>query len=132
MINVSEKLYKIIYKSKGGILMQMFFAMQERNLIVTIEGEVDYHTSVEIRERVDREYQRRRARNIIFDFSNIQFMDSSGIGVLMGRYRNVMILGGNVALYGVGDQVDRVLSLSGIYKIMKNYDSMDEAIVNLA
>ena len=112
--------------------MQMFFAMQERNLIVKIEGEVDYHTSVEIRERVDREYQRRRARNIIFDFSNIQFMDSSGIGVLMGRYRNVMILGGNVALYGVGDQVDRVLSLSGIYKIMKNYDSMDEAIVNLA
>lgn len=111
--------------------MQIFFATRDRNLIVTIEGEVDYHTSVEIRERVDREYQRRRARNIIFDFSKIQFMDSSGIGVLMGRYRNVMILGGNVALYGVGDQVDRVLSLSGIYKIMKNYDSIDEAIVNL-
>ncbi len=112
--------------------MQIFFTIQDRNLIVTIEGEVDHHTSVEIRERVDREYQRRRARNIIFDFSNIQFMDSSGIGVLMGRYRNVMILGGNVALYGVGDQVDRVLSISGIYKIMKNYDSIDEAIVNLA
>lgn len=119
-------------KSKGGILMQMFFTTQDRNLIVTIVGEVDYHTSVEIRERVDREYQRRRTRNIIFDFSNIQFMDSSGIGVLMGRYRNVMILGGDVALYGVGDQVDRVLALSGIYKIMKNYDSIDEAIVNLA
>lgn len=112
--------------------MQISFTTQERNLIVTIEGEVDHHTSVEIRERVDREYQRRRARNIIFDFSNIRFMDSSGIGVLMGRYRNVMILGGNVALYGVGDQVDRVLSISGIYKIMKNYDSIDEAIVNLA
>ena len=112
--------------------MQIFFTTQDRNLIVTIIGEVDYHTSVEIRERVDREYQRRRTRNIIFDFSNIQFMDSSGIGVLMGRYRNVMILGGNVALYGVGDQVDRILALSGIYKIMKNYDSMDEAIVNLA
>lgn len=112
--------------------MQMYFTTQGRNLIVTIEGEVDYHTSVEIRERVDREYQRQRARNILFDFSNIHFMDSSGIGVLMGRYRNVMILGGNVALYGVGDQVDKVLSISGIYKIMKNYDSMDEAIANLA
>ncbi|HHX60851.1 MAG TPA: anti-sigma F factor antagonist [Epulopiscium sp.] len=112
--------------------MQIFFTTKDRNLIVTIEGEVDHHTSVEIRERVDREYQRRRTRNIIFDFSNIRFMDSSGIGVLMGRYRNVMILGGSVALYGVGDQVDRVLSISGIYKIMKNYDSIDEAIVNLA
>ena len=112
--------------------MKISFATKDRNLIVTIEGEVDHHTSVEIRERVDREFQRRRTRNIIFDFSNIKFMDSSGIGVLMGRYRNVMILGGNIALYGVGDQVDRLLSISGIYKIMKSYDSMDEAIVNLA
>jgi len=112
--------------------MQIHFTTKERNLIVTIEGEVDHHTSVEIREKVDREFQKRRARNIIFDFTNIQFMDSSGIGVLMGRYRNVMILGGDIALYGVGDQVDRVLSISGIYKIMKNYDSMDEAILNLA
>lgn len=112
--------------------MQIFFETQDRNLIVTIEGEVDHHTSVEIRQRVDREFQKRRARNIIFDFTNIHFMDSSGIGVLMGRYRNVMILGGNVALYGVGDQVDRVLSISGIYKIMKTYDTKDEAILNLA
>lgn len=111
--------------------MNISFYMQERNLIVKIEGEIDHHTSVEIREKVDREYQRKRARNIIFDFSNINFMDSSGIGVLMGRYRNVMILGGGVALYGVRPQVDRILSLSGIYKIMKNYDNIDEAIVNL-
>lgn len=112
--------------------MQIFFETEQRNLIVTIQGEVDHHTSVEIREKVDREFQKRRARNIIFDFTDIRFMDSSGIGVLMGRYRNVMILGGDVALYGVGDQVDRVLSISGIYKIMKNYDTMDEAILNLA
>lgn len=130
MINLQNPYY--VKNKKGALLMQIFFTTKDRNLIVTIEGEVDHHTSVEIRERVDREYQRRRTRNIIFDFSNIRFMDSSGIGVLMGRYRNVMILGGSVALYGVGDQVDRVLSISGIYKIMKNYDSIDEAIVNLA
>lgn len=112
--------------------MQISFEMKERNLIVTVEGEIDHHTSVEIRERVDREYQRRRARNIIFDFTNIKFMDSSGIGVLMGRYRNVMILGGSIALYGAGDQVDRVLSISGIYKIMKNYENIEDAIVSLA
>lgn len=112
--------------------MQISFTSKDRNLIVTIDGEVDHHTSVEIRERVDREFQRRRARNIIFDLSGIKFMDSSGIGVLMGRYRNVMILGGNVGLYGVEEQLDKLLSISGIYKIMKNYDSIDEAIVSLA
>lgn len=112
--------------------MKLTFSIKERNLIVKIEGEVDHHTSVEIREKVDREYQRKRARNIIFDFSDIQFMDSSGIGVLMGRYRNVMILGGNVGLCCVGPQVDRVLAISGIYKIIKNYNSIEDAIENLA
>ena len=112
--------------------MKLTFSTKERNLIVKIEGEVDHHTSVEIREEVDREYQRKRARNIIFDFSNIQFMDSSGIGVLMGRYRNVMILGGNVGLCCVRPQVDRVLAISGIYKIIKNYNSIEDAIENLA
>jgi len=112
--------------------MKLTFSIKERNLIVKIEGEVDHHTSVEIREKVDREYQRKRAHNIIFDFSNIEFMDSSGIGVLMGRYRNVMILGGNVVLCCVGAQVDRVLSISGIYKIIKNYHSIEDAIENLS
>ncbi len=111
--------------------MNISFAVKDRNLIVKIKGEIDHHTSVAIREKVDREYQRKRALNIIFDLSEINFMDSSGIGVLMGRYRNVMILGGHVGLYGVSPQVDRILSISGIYKIMKKYECIDDAIANL-
>lgn len=111
--------------------MNIAFGMQDRNLIVKIDGEIDHHTSLEIREKIDREYQKRRTKNILFDFTNIHFMDSSGIGVLMGRYRNVATLGGAVALYGVDPQVDRLLSLSGIYKIIKKYDTIEVAIANL-
>lgn len=111
--------------------MQISFTTQDRNLIVSLDGEIDHHTSIEIRERVDREYQRKRAQNIIFNLSKIQFMDSSGIGVLMGRYRNVKTFGGSIALVGATDQVDKLLAISGIYKIISGYDTMDEAILNL-
>lgn len=112
--------------------MNIEFCMQDNTLIVNLSGEIDHHTSVEIRETVDREYQKRRAKNILFDFSKIIFMDSSGIGLLMGRYRNVSICGGYIALYNVSPKVDQILSISGIYKLMKLYDSREHAFKNLA
>ncbi|MGL4797901.1 MAG: STAS domain-containing protein [Cellulosilyticaceae bacterium] len=112
--------------------MSIEFIMDENTLIVQLRGEIDHHTCVEIRERVDREYQKRRAKNILFDFSAIAFMDSSGIGLLMGRYRNVAICGGNIGVYNVTTKVDKILSLSGIYKLMKQYDTKDQALKNLA
>lgn len=112
--------------------MNIEFCMQDNTLIVDLSGEIDHHTSVEIRETVDREYQKRRAKNILFDFSKIVFMDSSGIGLLMGRYRNVSICGGYIALYNVSPKVDQILSISGIYKLMKLYESREHAFKNLA
>ncbi|MDU6359112.1 MULTISPECIES: STAS domain-containing protein [Zhenhengia] len=112
--------------------MNIEFCMHDTTLIVSLSGEIDHHTSVEIRETVDREYQKRRAKNILFDFSNIVFMDSSGIGLLMGRYRNVSICGGYVGLYNVPTKVDQILNISGIYKLMKLYESKEHAFKSLA
>ncbi|MEG0388901.1 MAG: anti-sigma factor antagonist [Niameybacter sp.] len=112
--------------------MNIDFYMQDTTLIVILSGEIDHHTSVEIRETVDREYQKRRARNILFDFDQVVFMDSSGIGLLMGRYRNVSICGGYIGLYNVSSKVDKILNISGIYKLMKLYESKDHAFKNLA
>lgn len=112
--------------------MEIEFSMQDKTLMVHLIGEIDHHTCVEIRERVDREYQKRRAKNILFDFSHIAFMDSSGIGLLMGRYRSVAICGGNIGIYNVSQKVDRILNLSGIYKLMKNYSDREQALKQLA
>lgn len=106
--------------------------MQENTLIVNLKGEMDHHTCVEVRERIDREYQKRRAKNILFDFADVVFMDSSGIGLLMGRCRNVAICGGNIGIYNVSQKVDKVLNLSGIYKLMKNYSDKEQALKQLA
>ncbi len=106
--------------------------MVERTLVVVLEGELDHHTCVEIRQTVDREYQKRRAKNLLFDFANINFMDSSGIGMLMGRYRSVAICGGEIGLYNVTPEAERILAMSGIHKLMRAYSSKQEAIDALA
>lgn len=112
--------------------VQMYCELEQGVLVVTLSGEIDHHTSAKIRETVDREYQKKRAKSIAFDCRDVQFMDSSGIGMLMGRYRNVTVTGGNVGLYHVNGNIDKLLSMSGVYKLMKTYKSKAEAVERLA
>ncbi len=100
-------------------------------LLVDLEGEIDHHTSVQIKEEVDRLYLSNRLSHILFNFEKVTFMDSSGVGLLMGRYRNTVISGGKVVLVKVSPEVDKVMNLSGIYKLMKTYQSENEAIAHL-
>ena len=58
-------------------------------------------------------------KNIVFDFDGMTFMDSSGIGMVMGRYKKMGYLGGNVYVTGVGKGIDRIFSMSGLYKIIQ-------------
>lgn len=111
--------------------MNVACTVRNRNLIVKVSGEIDHHTSEMIREKIDKEFLRANAKNIIFDFSDIHFMDSSGIGVIMGRYRNIEHQGGKVVIVHIQPNIDRVFKLSGLYKIIKSYGNMDEAISSL-
>lgn len=108
--------------------MKLACKVQGRNMIVKIQGEIDHHSSEMLREKIDKAYDRSYARNIIFDFSDITFMDSSGIGVIMGRYRNISQQGGQVAIVHLQPQIERVFQLSGLHKIIHKYEQMDEAI----
>ena len=108
--------------------MQIQHFIIDRTLVVVLEGEIDHHTCVEIRETVEREYQRTRAKNLIFDFEKVNFMDSSGIGMLIGRYRSVAITGGAMALYNVSNEAERLLSMAGIHKLMRSYQNKQEAL----
>lgn len=108
--------------------MQIETYMLDSTLVVALQGELDHHTCVEIRQEVDRKYQRKRAKNLLFDFEKVTFMDSSGIGMLMGRYRLVAICGGMIGLYNVPLEIERVLKMANIYKLMKAYTSKQEAL----
>ncbi len=102
-----------------------------RNLIVKIIGEIDHHTSIEIKEKLDKEITRSNAKNIVFDFSEINFMDSSGIGMLLGRYKIISQMGGKLLLVSVNSSLNKIFQMSGLYKIMNKYDDMEKALSSL-
>lgn len=100
-------------------------------LIIYITQDLDHHAVTILREQSDRLIDAGDIRHIIFDFKDTDFMDSSGIGLIMGRYKRVMFRGGKAAVSNVGDGVNRIFQLSGLYKIIGKYATAKEAVVGL-
>lgn len=87
-------------------------------LVAKLGGELDHHTAPALRDALDREIALNNTRNIVLDFDGVTFMDSSGIGVIIGRYKQIAALGGKVMIIRVKPQVDKILELSGLKKIL--------------
>ena len=73
-----------------------------------------------MREKIDREIERVRPSLLILDFKKINFMDSSGIGLIMGRYKLIKALKGNLKIVNVSQRIERIIKLSGLYKLKNN------------
>ncbi|MBE7026500.1 MAG: STAS domain-containing protein [Ruminococcaceae bacterium] len=111
--------------------MQIKYINTSRSLVVSIDGEIDHHSAADYRKAIDDEFLKTKAVNIIFDFSKLNFMDSSGIGLIMGRYKLISPVKGRVILAGVSPQLDRLISISGIYKIADWAKNINEALAKL-
>lgn len=97
----------------------------ERNrdyLVVYLTGELDHHSASMIRREMDRLLEDVRVRTLVIDMGDMAFMDSSGIGVILGRYRTMASRGGRVCVRGMNRQVRRVFNLSGMGQIMEVMD----------
>lgn len=90
----------------------------DTTLVVKLSGEIDQSCANEIRSDIDREIQLKNVKNLIFDFGGVTFMDSSGIGVILGRYKQIKARGGKTMIVRPQPQVDKILELSGLKKIM--------------
>lgn len=100
-------------------------------LVIRLNTELDHHSALEIRKSADKLIDRMRIQNIIFDFSNAYFMDSAGIGVIMGRYKKVGFQGGKTAVTNVNPSIDRILRISGLYKIIRPFSNIEDALKEL-
>lgn len=89
------------------------------NLVLHISEELDHHAAGQISRTTDVLIEKGNVKNVVFDFTGMTFMDSSGIGMVMGRYRKMQYFGGNVYVTGVGSGVDRIFAMSGLYKIVQ-------------
>ena len=84
-----------------------------------LSGEIDHHTAKDMREAIDNAVDFNMPSLLVLDFSGVSFMDSSGIGLVMGRYRNLQKTGALLHIYGASSNIYKVLKLSGIEKLAK-------------
>lgn len=108
--------------------MYLTFSKENDTLIVHMAGELDHHSSEEVRNKIDDRIDRGKIHNLIMDFSNVTFMDSSGIGVVIGRYKKLSLKKGTVSIVSVKESVKRVFELSGMFKIIDVYSNLEEAM----
>lgn len=95
------------------------FAIIDNYLCIKMPREVDHHGAAGIREGADRLIMDDKVRNIVFDFEDTTFMDSSGIGIIIGRYRKISCFGGKVYAINANDRVRRLLKASGMSAIIE-------------
>ncbi len=92
--------------------------IEDRLLVFEITEELDHHVCENIRRRADYEIQRFMPKRVVFDFNHVIFMDSAGIGLVIGRYKTVSSFGGSLEMINVNDKLKRVFEMSGILKII--------------
>ncbi|MDY5985490.1 STAS domain-containing protein [Sporofaciens sp. SGI.106] len=97
----------------------MKYEVQENCLTIFLPQDVDHHNAEEIRRESDHLIEKNHIRYVIFDFADTGFMDSSGIGVIMGRYKKIYMLGGEVWAVHTSERMKKILAMSGVTKIMQ-------------
>ena len=87
-------------------------------LKIKIRGDIDHHSAKGIRDRIDNEIFSKRPSMVLLDLSVVEFMDSSGLGLIMGRYANSKEIGANFLIYKPCKRVKKILELAGVERIM--------------
>ena len=98
--------------------MNIDYKKEDKQLVINLTEEIDHHSTEKIRRRADYEIQRHIPRKVIFNFSGVTFMDSAGIGMVIGRYKLITMLGGAVSMINVKPSVRKIFEMSGILKII--------------
>ena len=88
-------------------------------LKIKLRGEIDHHSAVAVRSAIDDMIRTKRPSELIIDMSAVDFMDSSGLGLIMGRYNTMREIGGSVKVYDPTPSTEKIMKLAGIERIIK-------------
>ena len=108
--------------------MELQFKRKNKTMIILISGEIDHHTSIELRRQTESALAQMGGRNIIFGFEEVTFMDSSGIGMMIGRYKQLQALQGRIAIACANEKIAEIIRLSGLTKLLPVFDTIEEAL----
>lgn len=110
--------------------MENICTAKDDMIIVSLQGDLDHHVTEQIRTEIDGMVSRQRIFTIAFDFRNVSFMDSSGIGLIMGRYKRIKPAGGEIYVSNLNCRIQRIFGLSGLNGITKQSHEIDCIINN--
>ncbi|MBE5819603.1 MAG: STAS domain-containing protein [Clostridiales bacterium] len=98
--------------------MDVIYRKEDKLLRINITEEIDHHSVEKIRQKIDYEIELHMPKEVIFDFKGVNFMDSAGIGMIIGRYKIISMLNGKIKLINVNRFVKKIFEMSGILKII--------------
>ena len=98
--------------------MESVFKENEKLLILRINEEIDDCKVQEIRRKADNEIQRYMPKRVVFDFDKVTFMDSAGIGLIIGRYKFVNLIGGKLEMTNLTKSIKKIFEMSGILRLI--------------
>lgn len=100
-------------------------------LLVRLVGELDHHAAEQLRTKVEKEFENGELKHIVLNLEHLSFMDSSGLGVILGRYKQVKNVGGEMVVCAISPAVKRLFDMSGLFKIVRLEESEQFALEKL-
>lgn len=97
----------------------LFYENNRSGLVVRLSGDLDHSVASRIRGELDRLIEETGTRRLVLDLRDLDFMDSSGVGLLIGRYKLMKRRGGSVAVRSPGARVDQIFKMSGLYQLVE-------------
>lgn len=111
--------------------LNVSFLVKENVLITRLAGELDHHEAENIREEWQRMIYNNPIKHVVVNLEAVSFMDSSGIGVLLGRYKDVLQLGGEMVVCSMNPSIERLFEMAGLFKIVRIEPNEQLALSNL-
>lgn len=111
--------------------LQIEMEHARKALIVRLKGELDHHTAEFVKARMEEAIENGNSANIVLSMKDLTFMDSSGLGVILGRYKQISAKGGKMVVCDVHPSVYRLFELSGMFKILSIQDNERLAVSSL-
>lgn len=102
------------------------FKQERDRLIVSLCGDVDHCAAQQLRGQIESQIEKIRPKQLRLDFSKVDFMDSSGIGMIIGRYKTMMKYGGQMTAAGMTESVFRLFCMAGLHRIIAVEDIRKE------
>ena len=101
---------------------------QEKTLIAILSGEIDHHCAQPMRAEIDAKIDDLQPSVLVLDFAGVTFMDSSGIGIILGRYKKWKEQGGIIIVTGCSNPIRNILNMAGVFSLIEYMDTKKEAL----